>query len=545
MRRLAGVAALILAISACTSEPVTGSGTEPTGPTPAGSSTTRGSEPTMACWTADTGGIAGPIAFEDVTDTAGLVGPLTGMHGHTAVWTDVNGDDRPDLYVGTFADSDAEEYAFRGATGASPDRLLVSDGAKFTVDESLPEAFTRTSGGVTADLDGDGDLDMVVSRNRDEDELELTSSQVLENQGGSLVPAGDLSLPDVFGGRSIGVLDYDRDGLYDLFIAEDHWVNGSSRLLHNDGGLSFSDATAEAGIPDDVHGLGVATADFDGDGLTDIFVSGSNRLLLSDGPGRFSEADNSVFAWEPYGDEDDVAGASVADVNRDGLLDIAIGHHYNSTLEFGTKVAVRLYLNRGDGMFEDVTEQAGLVPIPTKAPHVELNDFDNDGWPDLLASAAAGDGPALFVNEGVEDGIPRFAAPDGFGSPQYWVAAPSADYDRDGRLDVFMVEWYPSLPSILLRNETPSGHWLEVSVDADHGYGIGWRVEVRDGDELIGAREITVTQGYSAGVLPVAHFGLGTLDEVDVRLVPTDGSGPIDLTDVTANQHLRWPNGCG
>ncbi|MGB8361943.1 MAG: CRTAC1 family protein, partial [Acidimicrobiia bacterium] len=505
----------------------------------------RGGEPTMACWTADTAGIAGPIAFEDVTDSAGLVEPLTGMHGHAAVWTDVNGDDRPDLYVGTFADSDAEEYAFRGATGASPDRLLVSDGSKFTVDESLPEAFTRTSGGATADLDGDGDLDMVVSRNRDEDELELTSSQVLENQGGSLVPAGDLSLPEVFGGRSVGVLDYDRDGLYDLFIAEDHWVNGSSRLLHNDGGLSFSDATAEAGIPDDVHGLGVATADFDGDGLSDIFVSGSNRLLLSDGPGRFSEADNSVFAWESYGDEDDVAGVSVADVNRDGLLDIAIGHHYNSTLEFGTEVAVRLYLNRGDGLFEDVTEQAGLVPIPTKAPHVELNDFDNDGWPDLLASAAAGDGPALFVNEGVEDGVPRFAAPDGFGSPQYWVAAPSTDYDRDGRLDVFMVEWYPSLPSILLRNETPSGHWLEISVDADHGYGIGWRVEVRDGDELIGAREIAVTQGYSAGVLPVAHFGLGTLDEVDVRLVPSDGSGAIDLTDVTANQHLRWPNGCG
>lgn len=498
----------------------------------------------MTCWTADSDGTVGPVALTDVTETVGLVDPLTGMHGHAAVWTDIDGDDRPDLYVGTFADSDPSEYALRGADGPSPDRLLSSDGTAFSVDQSLPEETTRTSGGVTVDLDGDGDLDVVVSRNRDEDELWMTSSEVLENRDGSLIPAGDLGLPEVFGGRSVGVLDYDRDGLYDLFIAEDHWVNGASRLLHNDGNLVFHDVTTETGIGNDVHGLGVATADLDGDGLQDIFVSGSNRLFLSDGPGHFQEAGGSVFEWEYFGDEDDVAGVAVADVNRDGFLDIAIGQHFNSTLEFGAEVPVRLYLNMGDGEFEDVTEESGLVPLPTKAPHVEINDFNNDGWPDLLTSAAAGDVPAIFVSQGVEDGVPRFTAPQGLGPAQYWVAAPSADYDRDGRLDVFAVEWYPSLPSLLLRNETPSGNWLEISVGADHGHGIGWRVEVRDGDDLIGAREITVTQGYSAGVLPVAHFGLGTASTVDVRLVPTDGSGPIDLEDVTVNQHLRWPTGC-
>ena len=70
-------------------------------------------------------------------------------------------------------------------------------------------------------------------------------------------------------------------------------------------------------------GLGVAVADFDRDGLSDIFVSGSNRLFMSDGPGSFVEAGSSVFEWELYGDEDDVAGATVADVNRDGLLDLS------------------------------------------------------------------------------------------------------------------------------------------------------------------------------------------------------------------------------
>jgi hypothetical protein len=149
----------------------------------------------------------------------------------------------------------------------------------------------------------------------------------------------------------------------------------------------------------------------------------------------------------------------------------------------------------------------------------------------------------LFTHSGLDGDIPQFEAPSGLGDDQYWVTAPSTDYDRDGRLDVFLVEWEPALPSILLHNETDSGNWLEVSVDEPGSHGIGWRVEVFDGPDLVGAREITVTQGYSAGVLPIAHFGLGDLDTVRVQITPP-GSNPIELTDVAANQHIRWPNGC-
>lgn len=482
------------------------------------------------------------VRFDDVTDQAALVDPLKGMHGHAAIWTDVDGDDQPDLYVGTFADREAAIYRERGAAGPSPDRFLVQGSDGFTMSESLPDVFSRSSGGATADLDNDGDLDLVVSRNIKDTSLGQTPTMVLENTGGGFA-AGGSGIPDELGGRSVGVLDFDGDGLLDLFIVEDRFTGGSSVLLHNEGGFDWSDATAASGLPGDVHGLGLVVADLDNDGSQDIFVSGSNRLFLADGSGGFAESDSSVFQWEIYGNEDDVAGASAADVNRDGLLDLAIGHHYNSTIEFGEQVAVRLYLNRGDGEFEDVTEAAGLTPLPTKAPHVELNDFDNDGWPDLLTSASAGDGPALFVNQGLEDGVPTFATPEGLGAPQYWVAAPTADYNRDGRLDVFLVEWEPALPSILLENASEVGNWLQVSVNGEAGFGIGWRVEVYDGDDLIGARDITVTQGYSAGVLPIAHFGLGDLEEVDVILTPP-AQDPIEVGTVTANQHIRWPD-CG
>lgn len=497
------------------------------------------------CWAAAPAGPGGPITFTDVTGSVGLIAPLTGMHGHAAIWSDVNGDDRPDLYVGTFADRDDERYQSRGADGPSPDRLLVGGDGEFAIDESLPEVYSRSSGGVGVDLDSDGDLDMVVSRNIHEPARSQTPTQILENVDGALHVVDDSGIAEDLGGRSVGVLDYDQDGLLDVFIAEDRFAGESSVLLRNDGGLHFTDVTAEAGVPTGVHGLGVAVADFDGDSLPDIFVSGSNRMFLSDGPGSFVEGGSSVFEWDVYGEEDDVAGASVADVNRDGLLDLAVGHHYNSTVDDGERVSVRLYLNQGDGEFRDVTDEAGLTPLSTKAPHVELNDFDNDGWPDLLTSASAGDGPALFIHDGLDGDVPRFSTPEGLGDAQYWVAAPTADYDRDGRLDVFLLEWEPSLPSILLRNETSAGNWLQVSVDPDNGYGIGWKVEVLHGDTIVGAREITVTQGYSAGVLPVAHFGLGELTSVDLLLTPPGGEDPVEVRDVTANQHLRWPDGCG
>lgn len=544
---------LAVATTACSGssspEPSAGGGTFPVSTALDGNAGDTSAPSTLApagptCWTGEASS-GGGIVFGDVTETLGLIAPFTGMHGHAAIWTDSNGDDQPDLYVGTFADRENEIYQERGASGPSPDRLTLGSSDGYQADTSLPEAFTRSAGGITADLDDDGDLDLVVSRNIKDSALGLTPTMVLENTGGVYTEVAGSGLPVEFGGRAVGALDFDGDGLMDLFIAEDRFTGGSSRLFHNQGGLVFTDVTFEQGIPGDVHGLGVATSDLDGDRLIDIFVAGSNRLFFGEEDGGFTEGDSAVFEWEVYGAEDDVSGVSVSDVNRDGLVDVALGHHYNSTLEFDEMVPVRLYLNEGDRSFRDVTEESGLTPLPTKAPHVELNDYDNDGLVDLLTSASADAGPAIFRNSGLEGGVPRFDEPAGLGDAQYWVAAPSVDFDRDGLLDVFLLEWEPALPSLLLHNQGGEGNWLEVSVDAAHDFGIGWRVEVRQGDALMGARDITVTQGYSAGVLPRAHFGVGETSEVDLRLIPPNGAEPVDLAAVPVNQHLRWPEGCG
>src|SRR5262249_53427551 len=255
--------------------------------------------------------------------------------------------------------------------------------------------------------------------------------------------------------------------------------------------------------------------------------------------------------------DDAPTGVCIADLNRDGLPDIVVGHHFKAP--WRSPAPIRLYLNRGikDGnpVFEDVTEAAGLKPLAMKAPHLEIQDFDNDGLPDIYVSIVkfAGDKPCpvIFKNLGVKDGIPRFRD-DAWGvndfptgedrAPKggtgaffkkvlsekkiiYMAAGPTADFDRDGRLDIFLANWWIQSPSPLLRNETPGGNWLQVQVEGSNGVnrmGIGSKVKIYpagklgDASALLGCREIAIGYGWCSGQEAVAHFGLGKEEAVDL-----------------------------
>lgn len=547
------LAGLLIVAAACTGA-VEG-GTEPAR-TSAWPSSSRPSTPAggVTCWAAEPPESGSAPIFRDVTESSGLWEPLLGMRGHAAAWGDIDGNGWVDLFVGTFANRPPESYAVRGAEGPSPDRLLLGAETGFETAPGFPEELGRTSGAAFLDLDLDGDLDLVVSRHAGRGAS--APSRILRNDRGSFQPVDDPGIPSDLAGRSVAGLDFDRNGLLDLFIAEDRFSGGSSVLLRNLGDLRFEDATSAAGIPADVHGLGLATADLNANGLTDLFVAGSNRLFLANGDGTFREPPDVVPAWETFGPEDDVSGASIADLNRDGHPDLVLGHHYNSTLSHGKSVPIRVYLHRGldaagNPLFEDVTAAAGIPGLPTKAPHVEIEDVDNDGWPDIVTTASASNGqvPAVLLHSGLEGGIPRFATPAGLGHPQYWVTGPMADVDRDGRLDILAVEWEPSLPSLLFRNESASDNWLSVEVGPELGGGLGARVGVyQEGllgqtEGLVGMRELSVSEGYASGQQALAHFGLGDLTAVDVQ-VALPGGRTVDLPGLSANQHLGLPSGC-
>jgi hypothetical protein len=417
-------------------------------PIAAGPSTGR----PAACHDAPRGAGVDALSFADATRAFDLSGSLGGWYGHAAALGDVDGDGWTDVFFGGFADKTAGRHV------RTPDRLLRGGPDGLRLDRSFRVAPGRTAGAAFADLDRDGDLDLVLSRNYRDRAGGRGASIILRNRRGRFVHASTLDRHR--GGRSIGVLDYDGDGLLDLFLVEDRFSGGSSALFHNDGGFRFVDRTQAAGLPTDVDGFGVASVDLTNDAWPDLFVADSNRLFVNNRDGSFREATSEVFAIERFGAEDDAAGVATGDLNRDGRIDLVVGQHYNSTVDFGRRVPVRLYLNTGtevDGSprFEDHTDDAGLTPLPTKAPYVEIADLDRDGWPDILTTASTerGTRPATFRNLGVgDDGQLRFRSPTGLGSKRYWIAGGTLDADHDGDLDLFLVDYDTRRTSRLLRN---------------------------------------------------------------------------------------------
>lgn len=539
----------MLAVAACGAEPASTPAGQEARPTTAGTGAVAYADYEV-CWEAPAGG-SGRMAFEDRTRELGLVSPLAGMMAHAAAAGDVNNDGWVDLFVGTFADRPAGEYAGRGASGPSPDRLLLGSPEGFRVDETFPEMRGRSSGAVFADLDGDGDLDLVIARNPRTGERQNAPSVVMRNDDGRFTEAFVLDRERGF--RSIGVLDVDGDGLLDLFVVEDKWTGGSSVLYRNDGDLRFSVVTSQVGLPADVHGLGVSTVDLNGDRWPDLFVSGSNRLFLHNGDaGTFREDKGSDFTWETYGKEDDPAGVVARDLDGDGRPELVVGQHYNSTLDDGRRVPIRVYANRapGDGVrFVDVTEASGLVGLPTKSPHIEVADLDADGRPDLVTTAAASGagaaGPVVFRNVTRTAGQLRFEASAAPGGEQYWVTGAVVDADRDGVLEVLLAEWFPEKPSLMLSATGQRGHWLAVELGAAGTAGVGAVVSVYEaghaGDEkrLLGRTEISAQTGYGAGAEPVARFGLGEVSRVDVEIRPPRSETVETLRDVDADRWIR------
>ena len=528
-----------------------------------------------------------PFAFRDVGDEVGLFPDLAHIAGHGVGWGDVDGDGWPDLYVGTFGG----EVPYM----SKPNQFFRNVGGKFTLDtQPALRVVGRANGAIFVDFDNDGDLDLYQTNHAIAYEGQphfSTPNYLFRNDGGGKftdVSEASQTCPAGYACRSACVLDFDADGLLDLLVGECFFQGGMSRsrLYRNLGELKFTDATATSGLPDRVTGFGVAAGDVNNDGWPDVFLAGrhgGNRMFLNDGAGRFQElpATHGDFQWQ-YNDtpDDTCCGCTLGDVNRDGRLDLVIGSHFDRPW-FTGGVPVRLYLNQGldqgQPRFVDVTESCGLVPLPMKSPHVEVQDFDNDGWPEIYTAMVKFVGnktyPVIFKNLGIENGLPKFRedalavndVPTAADRAQadvgaffarleqehkivYTAPGPTCDYDRDGRLDMFLANWWVNSRSLLLRNESAAGNWLRVSVQGSgkiNRMGIGARLaiypcgKVGQPAELLGYREIAVGYGYASGQEAIAHFGLGTLDRCDVQLTLPHGQRTVVRGDVACNQVIQ------
>jgi hypothetical protein len=518
-----------------------------------------------------------PFRFRDVTAEAGLEKYVRGALNHAVAWGDFDNDGRLDLFLGNFADRPNQP-------GEGKNRLFRQvEGGKFVPFEApAVEIRGRCSGAVFVDLTNNGHLDLYVSSNQ----LEKPSAteprhtpqaqrcRLYRNDGrGKYVDISDAcgACPQtLFRCRDIGVFDFDNDGLLDLLVLQDRVVKldgkvYGSRLFRNLGKHKCEDVTVKVGLPEDLWGLGIAVADLNGDGRPDFFIAGPNRLYLSQADGTYKEAETlrTVLAPGPL-QRGSISGAVFGDLNGDGNLDLVTGPH-----DYGGPSTVQVFLNEGlkDGVprFRNVTKELGIPVIPQKAPHPEIQDFDNDGLPDLYWSAYFAEGtkrwPFLCRGLGVRDGLPRFQVPavpaidlqqmrrnappaKGVGMV-YYVNGPAVDYDGDGRLDVFGGIW-PEEGSRLFHNETPGGNWLQVRVEGKkmNRMGVGAQVRVyaagKAGDRsaLLGCQTVTLNGGYSSGRPALVHFGLGKAETCDVEVTLPSRDHPLVEARTRVNRRL-------
>ena len=290
---------------------------------------------------------------------------------------------------------------------------------------------------------------------------------------------------ETMGGGGIALFDCDNDGKLDIAAVNDSTIEQYRRggdlmitLYHQDGNSSaihFSDITKASGLTTLGWGMAIAVGDYDNDGLPDLYVTGYGHNVLYHNLGNCKFEDVTTKAGVQAGGFS--TGTAWADYDRDGNLDLFVARYvktdvnhlpdpardfrgYRGVLfELPDKMEGEtdiLFRNRGDGTFEDVSKKAGVNdPGKLHGMGVAWGDYDGDGWPDLYVTNDYG-ATFLYHNrqngtfEEVGDATGTAVGPDGRGYGN--MAADFGDFDRDGKLDLFVTR-ADDQPASLYRNE--------------------------------------------------------------------------------------------
>ena len=360
---------------------------------------------------------------------------------------------------------------------------------------------------------------------------------------------------------SAGFFDYDNDGKLDIFVTRyldwnfktnrfcgenrpgyraychpDNYEGVSDILYHNNGDGTFTDVSEKAGVANPRgKGLGVAFADYDNDGFTDIFVANDSVqcfLYHNTGNGTFSEV--GLLAGVGYNEDGKTfagMGADFSDYDNDGLPDIVVTDLSNQRY--------MLFRNNGDGSFRDVTNQSGLgsATMMFSGWSTRLFDYDNDGWKDLFVAQShvmdtiektAGnlrylEPPLLLRN--VSGHFSQVDAGEAFQKSYAGRGAAFGDIDNDGDIDIVVSNL--GQKAYLLRNDGGNGkNWI--------GFDPAGTKSNRDG---IGAR-IKIVSASGISQYFTVNTAMGYLSASDKRIVA--GLGNDSIAKLI---EIRWPSG--
>ncbi|MDE2740077.1 MAG: CRTAC1 family protein [Gemmatimonadota bacterium] len=513
---------------------------------------------------------APPVHFADASAAAGIdfvhYNGFSGEYyyvetfGAGAAFLDYDGDGRLDLYLanGTYL------------TGHPPDqppvnRLYRNAGAGTFADVTAHSGSADPGYGfgvAAADYDADGDPDLFVAN--------YGPNALYRNDQGTFAKTS-AGLADPRWGSSAGFLDYDLDGDLDLFVAnyvryalddesvcqqgqvrsycEPSVYDPTGDLLYRNDGNTFTDVTEATGITLKGKGLGVALADYDRDGDTDIYVAndGTMNFLYANQHSTFAEVGLIAGTrYNEHGHADAGMGVDFGDYDRDGDTDLFV-----SNFAFETNA---LYRNDGQGQFAVATQHLGLAD-PSYRPlgfGTKFFDYDNDGDLDLFAAnghvidrIAEVDSSQTYRQPNQmfrNDAGRRFAdisatmGPD-FQRANAGRATAVADYDDDGDLDL-LVTTVAARPRLLRNDGGNASHWLQILlVGKSHPDALGTRVEVvADGIRQVQERQSGGS--YLSSHDPRLHFGLGAATSAQVEIYWPDGTHQI-IEKVATNQVLK------
>lgn len=430
---------------------------------------------------------------------------------------DYNGDDNLDIYVGN-------NGIFPEPMG-KPNRLYLNNGDGTFTDVASEAGIAddlQAQGVAFGDFDNDGDPDLYVANDFGINTIYFNNGDgTFADMTGNAGAVGGIDIvggDEIANGYGVALADENSDGYLDIYV-----VNlGSGNILYrNNGDGTFSDITEQSGTKAGAGPQGAGTAavfgDCNGDGRVDLYAANGyglpGFLYINTGDGFQDETEVAGV-----GENGDAQGVIMGDYDNDGDLDLYISNYADAQ---GAPLQNILYRNNGKGIFDDVTEEAGLVG-ENYSLGAAFGDLDNDGHLDLYIINDA-DPNTLFKNNG--DGTFTDVTEDaGVGDMGMGSNAALGDLNNDGYLDIYVANGGFSDedigdPDVLYINNGGVNHWLQVELrgTASNSMGIGAQI-ILSACGLRQLREVSGGRGYSQDS-SIANFGLGdnaTVEKIEV-----------------------------
>lgn len=443
--------------------------------------------------------------FSDVTNEAGVSGPSYGARG--VCWGDFNNDGLLDFYVGSSGD---RNYLYQNDGDGTFSDVTYQAGV---------ECGSPTNGVAWGDYDNDGFLDLYVG-NYDYNNL------YHNNGNGTFTDVTfQAGVEDYGPGEAVTWVDYDNDGHLDIYVVNGGYYEWPNSLYRNNGNGSFTNVAAQEGVDDWGHGENAAWADYDNDGLQDVYVTnrGRNSLYHNDGDGTFTD----VTLVAGVGDTGMGHGVAWGDYDKDGQLDLYVVNRLSPNI---------LYRNNGDGTFTDVAPEAGVDDDELYTVGTAFLDFDNDGDLDIHNTSSATNRLFSNNNDGTFSDVTDSAGVGDFGRIGNGMAW--GDYDDDGYPDIYVVNWEDGCA--LFRNNLGENNWIKLKltgIDSNRS-AIGARIEARVG-RIVQIQEINGGSGFLSQNTMISHFGLGQASSIDEITIKWPSGRETTLEDIGVNQLLE------